>query len=148
MLARTASVLLFISALFLAACSVSDTKMERWAEKFTQPAIEVTATQLYREFKQDDEMAEARYSGRRVRVDGQVSEVRDDDDFEPVVEFNVGQDQWSFDGLVAQFAEGHRSKVTSWRTGTSIAVVCYIPEDEIRDLDFDSVVPLRMCQPL
>ena len=32
------------------ACTASDTKMERWAVKFTQPAVEVEAEQLYKEF--------------------------------------------------------------------------------------------------
>ena len=40
-----------------AACDASDTKMERWALKLTQPAIEVTALQLYKEFSRDDETA-------------------------------------------------------------------------------------------
>ena len=36
-------VLVLVSSM---ACDASDTKMERWAVKFTQPAIEVTAEQL------------------------------------------------------------------------------------------------------
>ena len=131
------------------ACSnASDTKMERWAVKFSQPAIEVTAEQLYKEFSRDDEMAAEQYSGRRVRVTGTVFEVREDDDFEPVVEFDVGQDEWSFQSLVAQFAEGHRTEVESWEVGEVVSMVCYIPIEEFGNFDFESVTPLRMCQPL
>ena len=130
------------------ACTASDTKMERWAVKFTQPAIEVEAEQLYKEFSRDDETANEEYSGRRVHLTGTVLEVRDDDDFEPVVEFDVGQDEWSFDSLIAQFAEGHRAVVEAWGEGEVVSVVCYIPVEEFGDIDFDSITPLRMCQPL
>ena len=130
------------------ACDASDTKMERWAEKFTQPAIHVTAEQLYKEFSRDDETANDRYSGRRVLVTGTVFEVREDDDFEPVIEFDVGQDEWSFETLIAQFAEAHRPQVESWLLGDAISIVCYIPVEDFSDIDFESVTPLRMCQPL
>ena len=130
------------------ACDASDTKMERWAVKFTQPAIEVAVDELYKEFVRDDETANQKYSGRRVRVTGTVFEVRDDDDFEPVVEFDVGQDQFSIQSLVAQFAEGHRSEVESWGKGDVVSMVCYIPVEAFGNYDFESVTPLRMCQPL
>ena len=131
-----------------AACDASDTKMERWATKFTQPAIEATAEQLYKEFSRDDETAKDQYSGRRVRVTGTVFEVREDDDFEPVVEFDVGQDEYSFQSLLGQFAEGHRTMVESWKKGDAVSMVCYIPVEDFGDIDFESVTPLRMCQPL
>ena len=130
------------------ACDASDTKMERWVEKFTQPAIQVTAEQLYKEFSRDDETAKNRYSGRRVLVTGTVFEIREDDDFEPVIEFDVGQDEWSFESLVAQFAEVHRTQVESWLFGDVISIVCYIPVEDFGAIDFESVTPLRMCQPL
>ena len=130
------------------ACDVSDTKMERWAEKFTQPAVQVSAHDLYREFVRDDETALGKYSGRRVLVSGTVFEVRDDDDFEPVVEFDVGQDYLTFERLNAQFAERHRPEVSTWSKGASISVVCYIPIEDLGDYDFESVTPLRMCQPV
>ena len=133
---------------FGVACTASDTKMERWAVKFTQPAIEVTAEQLYREFSRDDETAMNQYGGRRVRVTGTVFEVREDADFEPVVEFDVGQDEFAFESLVGQFAEGHRTQVESWKKGDSVTLVCYIPIEEFGDFDFESVTPLRMCQPM
>lgn len=138
----------FTLVLISIACTASDTQMERWAEKFTQPAIEVTAVDLYRAFVRDDETAKQRYSGHRLRITGTVFEVREDDDFEPVVEFDVGQGEWSFESLVAQFAERHRTEVASWSKGRTMSVVCYIPVDEFSDLAFDSVTPLRMCQPL
>ncbi len=144
----TVSLVIVLALALTVACDASDTKMERWAEKFTQPAVEVTAEQLYREFSRDDETATAQYSGRRLRITGAVFEVREDDDFEPVVEFNVGQDEWSFTSLVAHFAERHRTKVESWQQGDMIQVVCYIPVEEFGTLDFESVTPLRMCQPL
>ena len=131
-----------------AACDASDTKMERWALKFTQPAVEVTAEQLYKEFSRDDETAKEHYSGRRVRVTGAVFEVREDADFEPVVEFEVGQDEWSFQSLMAQFAEGHRTEVESWEKGDVVSMVCYVPVEAFGSIDFESVTPLRMCQPL
>ena len=74
--------------------------------------------------------------------------MRDDDDFEPVVELDVGQDEFSFQSLVAQFAEGHRSDVELWNKGDVVSMVCYIPVEDFGDIDFDSVTPLRMCQPL
>ena len=83
-----------------------------------------------------------------MHLTGTVLEVRDDDDFEPVVEFDVGQDEWSFDSLIAQFAEGHRAVVEAWGEGEVVSVVCYIPVEEFGDIDFDSITPLRMCQPL
>ena len=131
-----------------AACDASDTKMERWATKFTQPAIEVTAESLYREFVQDDETAKDQYSGRRVRLTGAVFEVRDDDDFEPVVELDVGQDEWSFSSLVAHFAERHRTEVEAWTKGNVVSMVCYIPVEDFGTFDFESVTPLRICQPV
>ena len=143
-----AGLALILALVLSAACDASDTKMERWAVKFTQPAIEVTAEQLYKEFSRDDETAAEQYSGRRLRVTGTVFEVRDDDDFEPVVEFDVGQDEWSFQSLVAQFAEGHRTEVESWEVGKAVSMVCYIPIEGFGSFDFESVTPLRMCQPL
>ena len=148
MVLRTTAALLLILALVSTACTATDTKMERWATKFTQPALEITADELYRGFSRDDETAKEQYGGHRVRITGTVYEVRDDDDFEPVMEFDVGQDQWSFQSLVAQFAEGHRSTVESWSKGDQVSMVCYIPVDEFSDIAFDSVTPLRMCQPL
>ncbi len=130
------------------ACDASDTKLERWALKFTQPAIDVTAEQLYKEFVRDDETAAEQYSGRRVRITGVVFDVRDDNDFEPVVELDVGQDQFTFESLVAQFSEGRRPDVESWIKGDMISMLCYIPVEALGAFDFDSVVPLRMCQPL
>ena len=88
------------------------------------------------------------YGGRRVRVTGPVLEVREDNDFEPFVEFDVGQDEWSFESLVAQFAEGHRAEVESWSKGDVVSMVCYIPEEDFGVFDFESITPLRMCQPL
>ena len=143
-----AVMLILLALVWSLACDASDTKMERWAVKFTEPAIDVSAEQLYREFTRDDETAEDTYSGRRVRVSGVVFEVRDANDFEPVVEFDVGQDEWAFESLVAQFAEGHRTIVTSWAKGDEVSMVCYIPIDEFDSMDFDSVASLRMCQPL
>ena len=143
-----AGLALILVLVLSAACDASDTKMERWAVKFTQPAIEVTAEQLYKEFVRDDETAADQYSGRRVRVTGTVFEVREDDDFEPVVEFDVGQDEWSFQSLVGQFAEGHRTEVESWEKGDLVSMVCYVPVEDFGDTDFESVTPLRMCQPL
>ncbi len=149
MIRRICVVLACTLALALSvACDASDTKMERWATKFTQPAIEVTAESLYREFVRDDETAKEQYSGRRVRLTGTVLEVREDDDFEPVVEFDVGQDEWSFQSLVAHFAERHRTEVESWTKGNAVSMVCYIPVEEFGTIDFESVTPLRMCQPL
>ena len=146
---------LTLALLLAVACDASDTKMERWAVKFTEPAIEVTAEQLYREFVQDDETAAQLYSGRRVLLNGTVFEVRDDDDFEPVVEFAVGQDEWTFEGLVAQFAESRRAEVEAWEIGDEVSMMCYIPIDEFGIVDFGivdsftmSVAQLRMCQPL
>ena len=143
-----AGLALILALVLSAACDASDTKMERWAVNFTQPAIEVTAEQLYKEFSRDDETAAEQYSGRRVRVTGTVFEVREDHAFEPVVEFDVGQDEWSFQSLVAQFAEGHRIEVESWEVGEVVSMVCYIPVEEFGNFDFESVTPLRMCQPL
>ena len=140
-------VLSFALALSVA-CDASDTKMERWAIKFAQPAVDVTAEQLYKEFVRDDETASEQYSGRRVRITGVVFQVRDDDDFEPVVELDVGQDEWSFNSLVAQFSEGRRAAVESWVKGDAVSMVCYIPVGDLATFDFDSVVSLRMCQPL
>lgn len=131
-----------------AACDASDTKMERWATKFTQPAIDATAEQLFTEFSRDDETANDQYSGRRIRITGKVFEVREDDDFEPVVEFDVGQDEYSFQSLLAQFAEGHRTTVEAWEKGDIVTMVCYIPVEDFGDFNFKSVTPLRMCQPL
>lgn len=130
------------------ACDASDTKMERWAAKFTQTAIEVTAEELYQEFVRDDETAMENFSGRRIRVTGMVFEVRDDDDFEPIMEFDVGQDEWSFQSLIAQFAERHRTEVELWQKGDEVSVVCYIPVEDFGAFDFESVTPLRMCQPV
>ena len=59
-----------------AACTASDTKMERWAVKFTEPVIEVEAEDLFKEYSRDDETANDEYSGRRVLVTGKVFEVR------------------------------------------------------------------------
>ena len=143
-----AALALVLLSVLGAACDASDTKMERWATKFTQPAIEATAEQLYKEFSRDDETANDRYAGRRIRVTGTVFEVREDDDFEPVVEFDVGQDEYSYDSLVGQFAEGHRAVVEAWRKGDTVSMVCYIPVEDFGDYDFESVTPLRMCQPL
>ena len=142
--------LIFILVLVtvVAGCTASDTKVERWALKFTKPAVEVTAEQLYKEFSRDDETAENKYSGRRVSITGKVLEVRDDKDFEPVVEFDVGQDEFAFSTLVAQFAERHRTEVESWNKGDTISTVCYIPVSDLADISFDSVISLRMCQPL
>ena len=58
-----AGLALILALVLSAACDASDTKMERWAVKFTQPAIEVTAEQLYKEFLRDDETATEQYSG-------------------------------------------------------------------------------------
>lgn len=143
-----AGLVLIVVLLLSSGCDASDTKMERWAAKFTQPAIEVSAEQLYIEFSRDDETAAAQYSGRRVRVTGTVFEVRDDDDFEPVVEFDVGQDDFSFQSLVGHFAERHRNKVEAWKKGDVVALVCYVPVEDFGAIDFESVTPLRMCQPL
>ena len=146
---KLGAALAFVLLLVLsAACDASDTKMERWATKFAQPAIDASAEQLFKEFSRDDETAKYNYSGRRIRVTGTVFEVREDDDFEPVVEFDVGQDEYSFSSLVAQFAEGHRTVVESWSKGDVVSMVCYIPVEDFGDYDFDSVTPLRMCQPL
>ena len=122
--------------------------MERWASKFTQPAIEVTALDLFKEYSRDSETAKLKYDGRRVLVSGKVEEINDDDDFEPRVEFDVcPPDNYCFDGIVAQFAERHRDVVYSWNAGDEIAVLCYIPVDALSVTDWDSKVPLRMCQP-
>ena len=143
-----AGLALTLALVLSVACTASDMKMERWAVKFTQPAIEVTAEQLYKEFSRDDEAAMEQYSGRRVRVTGTVSEVREDDDFEPVMEFDVGQGEFSFQSLVAQFAEGHRAEVEPWEKDDVVSMVCYVPVEDFGDIDFESVTPLRMCQPL
>ena len=132
---------------FIVACDASDAQMERIAVQFTQPAIEVTAEQLYREFSRDPDTASDRYEGRRVQLTGEVFEVRDDDDFEPVVELDVGQDEYTFQSLIAQFADRHRSVVESWRVGQQVSMVCYIPSEEMAAFDFESVASLRMCQP-
>lgn len=143
-----AGLALTLALVLSTACDASDTKMERWAAKFTQPAIEVTAEQIYREFSRDDETAKQLYSGRRLRVTGTVFEVGEDDDFEPVIKFDVGQDEWGFEGLIAQFAERHRTEVESWEKGDVVSLVCYVPVEAFGDFDFESVTPLRMCQPL
>ena len=143
-----AGLALLLAIAFGTACSATDTQMERWAGLFTQPAIEVGAEQLYREYVRDEETAADIYEGRRVRLTGTVYAVADDDDFEPTVEFNVGQDEWTFTTLVAHFAEGHRSAVDAWSIGAVISAVCYVPIEDFAPIDFDSVVPLKMCQPL
>ena len=148
MIRRIGAGLVLVLALVSIACTATDTQMERWGEKFTQPAIEVTAVELYRAFVRDSETANQQYSGYRLRITGTVAEVREDDDFEPVMEFDVGQDEWSFQSLVAQFAERHRAEVTSWNKGRSVSVVCYLPVEDFGDFAFDSVTSLRMCQPL
>ena len=130
-----------------AACDASDSEMERWARKFTQPAIEVTAVDLYREFTRDYQAAADLYSGRRLHVTGTVLEVREDLHFEPVMEFDVGKPEWDT-GLTAHFAERHRAAVESWAAGDAVALVCYNPLEEFGIFDSDSVTPLRMCQPL
>ena len=79
---------------------------------------------------------------------GTVFEVREDDDFEPDVEFDVGQEEWSFQSLVAQFAEWHRTEVEAWEKDDVVSMVCYVPVEDFGTLDFESVTPLRMCQPL
>lgn len=139
---------LLILVAVAAGCTASDTKVERWADKFTQPAVEVTAIELYKEYLRDDETANDKYAGRRVIVTGAVLEVRDDEDYEPVLEFNVGQDTYTFTSLIAQFAERHRGEVEGWNRGKKVSVVCYVPVKEMADISFDSVVSLRMCQPL
>ncbi len=132
----------------LLACSATDTQMERWASKFTQPAIEVTALDLFKEYTRDSETAQLKYDGRRVLLSGTVEEVNEDDDFEPRVEFDVCPDDYCFDGIVGQFAERHRDVVYSWKAGEDITVLCYIPVDDFSITDWDSKVPLRMCQPV
>lgn len=141
-------ILILVLVTVVTGCTASDTKVERWAVKFTEPAIEVEAWYLYRDFVRDDETAEDKYAGRRVSITGVVLEVRDDEDFEPVVEFNVGQGEYAFTTLIAQFAEGHRTEVESWKKGDTVSMVCYIPVPDFADISFDSVVSLRMCQPL
>ena len=148
MLRNIVGLALITLAAFGTACTATDTEIERWAEKFTQPAIEVTADTLYREYVRDEETAIDTYSGRRVRLSGTVFETRDDDDFEPVVEFDVGQGEYSYQSLVAQFAERHRDYLKTLTVGSEVSIVCYIPVEAIASYDFDSVVSLRMCQPL
>ncbi len=143
----TMGLALTLALALTAACDQSDTEMERWARKFTQPAIQVTATELYREYTRDDYAAAERYSGRRLRVTGVVYEVRDDFHFEPLVELDVGKSEWDI-GLTAHFAERHRTEVESWERGDEIALVCYNPLMEFGNYDPESVTPLRMCQPL
>ena len=138
----------FLTALGLLACTATDTEMERWGSKFTQPPIEVTALDLFKEYSRDSETAQLKYDGRRVLVSGVVEAVNDDDDFEPRVEFDVCQTSYCFDGIVAQFAERHRAVVYSWRAGNRITVLCYVPVEEFSVTDWDSKVPLRMCQPV
>ena len=130
-----------------AACDASDTEMERWARKFTQPAIEVAAVDLYRHFTRDYYAAADLYSGRRLHVTGMVLEVREDFHYEPVMEFDVGKPEWEI-GLTAHFAERHRLEVESWAAGDAVSLVCYNPLEEFGNYDPESVTPLRMCQPL
>ncbi|MYD36116.1 MAG: hypothetical protein F4X20_03695 [Dehalococcoidia bacterium] len=144
--------LIWMSCLLLlaagVACTATDTQIERWASKFAQPAIEVTADELYRDYVRDGETATDTYEGRRVRITGTVFEIRDDDDFEPVVEFDVGQDAFAFQSLIAQFAERHRDYLETLDVDDEITTVCYVPVEDMATFDFESVTSLRMCQPI
>ena len=68
--------------------------------------------------------------------------------FEPVIEFDVGQSDFYFESLVAQFPEAHRDHVESLAVGDTTSMVCYVPVEDMSDFSFDSVVSLRMCQPV
>ena len=133
-------------ALTIAACTASDTQMERYAERFVSPPITVAADDLFREYSRDSEQAKIRYAGRRLIVSGAIHELRDDDDFEPVLEFAVcPPETFCFEGLVAQFSERRREVVQDWRPGQVVTLLCYVPAEE--GFSLDSVVELRICQP-
>ena len=142
---KTGLIFLLLAAALMA-CTASDTQMERYAEKFVSPPITVSAEELFREYSRDPEQASLGYAGHRLIVSGTVHEVRDDDDFEPVVEFSVcPPDTYCFEGLVAQFSEKRREVVQAWLPGQDVTVLCYVPVEE--GFAFDSVVELRICQP-
>ncbi len=138
-------VLALLVATLLLACNATDTEMERMAELFVQPAISVSADELFKQYTQDSAIAHREYGGRRVAVTGIVAEVQDDSDLEPLVKFEVCPTGSCFTELAAQFSEKHRSIVHDWSSGDQITVVCYIPTEE--GLDWNSVVALRICQP-
>ena len=133
----------FAVVLTMLACTATDTQLERYAERFTAPAISITADQLYREYKQDPETAENNYAGRRLTVTGTIEEITDDSDFEPTVHFDICQADYCFDDLIAEFSETRRTAV-AWRPDEEITVTCYVPVEGGFSL---SVVELRMCQP-
>ena len=137
--------MLLLGTLGLLACGATDTQMERIASKFTQPAIEVTALDLFKEYSRDSEAAKLKYEGRRVLVSGTVEDVYDDENFEPTVAFDVCRTDYCFEGIVAQFAERHRDVVYSWTSRDDVQVLCYIPID---DFAWPSAASLRMCQPI
>ncbi len=140
---------LLLVATTLVACTASDTQMERYAEKFVSPPITVAAKQLFIEYARDPEQAALQYAGHRLIISGTVHEIRDDNDFEPIIEFDVCEpDSFCFEGLVAQFSERRRQVVTAWQRGQEVTLLCYIPVDEgLGGFSVDSVVALRMCQP-
>ena len=128
----------------LIACTATDTELERYAERFTAPAISIAADQLYREYKRDPSTSEANYAGRRLTVTGMILEIKDDDDFEPMAHFDICESDFCFDDLIAEFSEGRRAVVEAWRPGQQITITCYVPVEGGFSL---SVVELRMCQP-
>ena len=128
----------------LLACTATDTQLERYAERFTAPAISITADQLYREYQRDPETAEDNYAGRRLTVTGEIQEITDDSDFEPVIYFDICESDFCWEDMIAEFSESRRAKVEAWRPGQKITVTCYVPVEGGFSL---SVVELRMCQP-
>ncbi len=128
----------------LLACTATDTQLERYAERFTAPAISITADQLYREYQRDPDTAEDNYAGRRLTVTGAIQEITDDRDFEPAVYFDICESDFCWDDLIAEFSESRRVTVEAWKPGQEITVTCYVPIESGFSL---SVVELRMCQP-
>ena len=134
--------------LTLIACSATDTQLERYAERFTAPAIAITAEQLYRKYKQAPDTSEDNYAGRRLTVTGTIEEITDDSDFEPTVHFDIcdADDRFCSDYLIAEFSESRRAVVESWRPKQEITVTCYVPPVE-DGFSLYVVVELRICQP-
>ncbi len=121
---------------------VSPASSDQTTAPTTLPVIEISATQLYEEYKANEVLADTKYKGRWLYVSGVVTEIGKDFTGDPYVSL-LGENEYAT--VRATFAKSAIQQLAALHQGQQIAVTCQgkgkIIDSPILDCTSDNVPP-------
>jgi hypothetical protein len=90
--------------------------------KPTPPVIEISAAQLYQEYKANEVQADTKYKGRWLYVSGMVGQIGKDITDDPFLRILVGR--YEFESVYASFPKSATSELARLSKGDQISVMC------------------------